>query len=187
MVRELRGDGPAVLREELGAPADQRPVIVVYADERRATVYRCRFATIDRVETVRVYHRVNHPLRVAVPEHPDRTGMLSVNSRAAAPANAASGRVRMLTETLRRIRDLGGDDAWIVLCGVRRVVAPLTQQLDTLTPSRVIALDWLDPRPTDAEVLEAAREGVATLRIAAHRRPIQTTGALAKAGRCVAS
>lgn len=187
MVRRVLGDKPAVLREGLGAPTDHCPVIVVCADARRATVYRCRFGTIDRVETVRVYHQVKHPLRLVAPAHRDRAGMISANGHTAAPSNAASGGVRMLTEILRCIRDLGGDDAWIVLCGVRRIVAPLKQELETVAPARVLALDWLDARATDTEIIEAARTGAGTLRTTAQGQPIQTIGELVGGGRCLTS
>jgi hypothetical protein len=145
-------------------------------------VYRCRFGTIDRVETVRVYQQVRHPLRVDSLAHRDRAGKMSAQSRAAPYSTAASSQVRIVAEVIRHIRDLGGDDARVVLCGARRVIAPLKQQLDTVTPTRVLALDWLNRRATDAEVVEAARAGAAVLWTAAQGQPIDTTGELVEVG-----
>lgn len=186
MLRRALVDDPAVVCEWPGTPTDRCPVIVVCADARRATVYRCRFGTIDRVETVRVYHQVKHPLCVVAPAHRNRPELRSTSGNAAVPSSAANRRVRMLTETLRCIRDLGGNDAWIVLCGVRHVVAPLKQELDSVTPARVLALEWPDAHPTDAEVIQAARAGAAALQ-AIQGQPIQTVRKLAEDGRCLTS
>ena len=186
MLRRALVDDPAVVCEWPGTPTDRCPVIVVCADARRADCVSLSLRNDRPSRDGAGISSGETPAACGGTSAPKSPELRSTSGNAAVPSSAANRRVRMLTEILRCIRDLGGNDAWIVLCGVRHVVAPLKQELDSVTPARVLALEWPDAHPTDAEVIQAARAGAAALQ-AIQGQPIQTVRKLAEDGRCLTS
>jgi hypothetical protein len=69
----------------------------------------------------------------------------------------------MLADAVDRIGELAGQDGWILLGGIRRVVAALSQQLAPLAADRVLELGSLDVHASEAEIVEAARSGASEL------------------------
>jgi len=70
----------------------------------------------------------------------------------------------MLADTVERVDVLAGYDGWILIGGIKRVVARLAQQLEPIAPHRVLELASLDVHASEADITEAARTGVSTLR-----------------------
>jgi hypothetical protein len=149
----------------LRALKESRPVVVVVADARKATIYVRRLGKLDREEVIHAHHPIEHPLHMGAPPR----GGFHTGTRGAAGHDMAErallkGRDRMLADTAARVGVLADGDAWILLGGIKRVIARLDQELEPIAPHRVLALASLDIHASEAEIAEAARVGAAELR-----------------------
>jgi hypothetical protein len=82
---------------------------------------------------------------------------------------------------VERIGDLAAGDAWILLGGIKRVVARLAKRLARVAPSRVLELTSLDIHASEADIAQAARVGASQLRDAFDARRVAEIAELAGA------
>ncbi|MGH7617959.1 MAG: hypothetical protein ACREPM_12080, partial [Gemmatimonadaceae bacterium] len=161
---------------------EERPVIVVRADARIASIYRYQFRAIEHVDTVRAYHHADHPLHMAAPPRQGfHTPTRGSTGHDAAQRSLLTGRDRMIATAVRRAHEIAGSDAWILVGGIPRVVARLTDELLEIAPGRVMPLDSLDVHSSDADMAAAARAGASVLRNRADRASLETIVELAGA------
>src|SRR5579884_877739 len=142
-----------------------RPGIVAHGDARAMTIHQYQFGALARVETVRAHHVLEPPAHMGTP--PSRgfhAGTRGSSGREAMQAALLSGRDRMIAETARRVLELAGHDAWIIVGGIDRVRDRLAEHLMADAPGRVLAIDSLDVHASDADIADAARSGASSLR-----------------------
>jgi stalled ribosome rescue protein Dom34 len=87
----------------------------------------------------------------------------------------------MVADTVERIGDLAAGDEWILLGGIKRVVARLAQRLGPVAPNRVLELTSLDIHASLADIAQAARAGASQLRNALDVRRVAEIAELAGA------
>jgi hypothetical protein len=76
----------------------------------------------------------------------------------------------MIADAADRARELADADGWILIGGIKRVAARITEILEPAAPTRVSALESLDVHSSEAEIAERARSGVSRLRDALDER-----------------
>jgi hypothetical protein len=156
--------GPS-LAPYVRALKENHPVVVVVADARRATIYQYRVGKLDRVETVRAHHAIDRPTHMGTPARQGfHVGTRGTAGHDSAQRELLSGRDRMLAETVDRIGALAGDDGWILVGGIKRVVARLMEQLAPIATHRAREVGSLDVHASEAIVAEVARVGASALR-----------------------
>ena len=144
---------------------EARTVVVAVVDARKAELYRYRAGVPDRVETVRAHHIIQETAHMGgSPRQGFHVGTRGSTGRDAAQRSLLAGRDRMISEAASRILELTGADGWIVLGGIRRVVASLSQEFESVAPGRVLALESLDVHAETSEIGDAARAAASTLR-----------------------
>ena len=155
----------ACIAPYMRALKESRPVIVVLADARKATIYRYRYGELDRVDVIRAFHAVDHPEHMGSPPRLGfHTGTRGAAGRDAAQRSLLNGRDRMIADTFDRVHDLAGADGWIVVGGIKRVVARIARELTAIAPNRVLELGALDVHASEAIVADVARSGASALR-----------------------
>ena len=155
--------GPC-LAPYMRALKESRPVVVVCADARRASVYRYRLGELDRVDVVRAFHTVDHPEHMGTPARQGfHAGTRGTAGRDAAQRTLLRGRDRMIADAVDRVHELAGADGWILVGGIKRVAARLVQLLEPLARNRVIELDF-DVHASEADIAQVARSGASELR-----------------------
>jgi release factor family 10 len=156
--------GPC-LAPYIRALKEDRPVVVAVVDARQAELYRYRLGTPERVETMHAHHVVQETAHMGTsPRQGYHVGTRGSTGRDAAQRSLLAGRNRMITQSAARILELAGTDGWIVLGGIRRVVASLAPELEARAPGRVLTLPTLDVHASTDDVAHAARTGASTLR-----------------------
>jgi hypothetical protein len=144
---------------------EHRPVVVVVADARKASIYRYQSGKPDRVEVVRAHHVVDRPHHMGTPARQGfHTGTRGSAGRDAAQRSLLQGRTRMLTEAADRAQELAGSDGWILIGGIKRVAARLAERLETHAPHRVTQVSTLDVHATESDIADVAREAASELR-----------------------
>ena len=156
--------GPCVA-PYIRALKEPRPVVVVRADARRASIYRYRLGELERVEVVRAYSSVDHPEHMGTPARQGfHTGTRGTAGRDAAQRTLLRGRDRMIADAVDKAADLAGTDGWILVGGIKRVSARMVQLLAPLAHDRVTEVESLDVHSSDAQLAEIARSGASKLR-----------------------
>lgn len=174
-------NGPC-LAPYMRALKERRPVVVVVADARKATIYRYSLGELDRVDVVRSYHAIDHPEHMGAPPRLGfHTGTRGSAGHDTAQRSLLTGRDRMVAETADHVYDLAGADGWIVLGGIKRVVSRLGESLASAAPERVLELDSLDIGASEAQIAAAARTGASRLRDAFDVRRVAEIAELAGA------
>jgi hypothetical protein len=148
--------------------------VVVVADSRHTSIHAYHNGVVERVDRVRAHHEVqNPPLHMGSPSrtgfHPGTHG---ATGHDAAQRGSLAGRDHMIADAVERISRLAGDDAWILIAGIKTVRARLLADLAPVAPDRVLELESLDVHASDAEITDAARAGASTLRDALDSRRI---------------
>jgi hypothetical protein len=142
-----------------------RPVVVVVADARKASLHHFQAGVCDRIETIRAHITVQPSSHMGgSPRQGFHPGTPGATARDAAQRTLLQGRDRMVAATVERLTELAGRDGWIVLGGIRRIVARLSRELAAVAPHRVLELIALDVHASEAEIADAARAGASTLR-----------------------
>lgn len=171
--------GPS-LAPYMRALKETRPVIVAVADATKAELYQYRRGSLEQLDTIRAHHAVKEPTHMSAPPRQGfHRGTGGPPGRDLAQRSLLAGRDRMLAETIDRISELAGKDAWIVLGGIRREVAQLAQDLELTFPNRVMEPDAFDVHASEAEVSEIARKGASALRVAFDTRRVEELAGLA--------
>jgi hypothetical protein len=156
--------GPC-LAPYMRALKESRPVVIAIADATKADLYQYRLGRVEQLETIRAHHAIKDaPHMSAPPRQGFHKGTGGPPGRDSAQRSLLAGRDRMLAETIDRIMDLAGKEAWIVLGGIKREVAQLGKELEPVLPNRVLELDSFDVHAAEAEIAEAARTSASTLR-----------------------
>ena len=141
-----------------------RPVVVVLADARQASLYRYHLGTMDYHDVVRAHHVVEQPAHMGTPARQGfHTGTRGSAGRDAAQRSLLRGRDRMIAEAADRVLELAGADGWILVGGIKRVAAQLTPLLQSRAPNRV-AQCALDVHASEAEIIQGAQSCVSQLR-----------------------
>jgi hypothetical protein len=161
---------------------ESHPVIVVVADARKSAIYRYRLGELERVDILRAYHFIDHPEHMGTPPRLGfHTGTRGTAGRDSAQRSLLKGRDRMIADTVDRVCELAGADGWILVGGIRRVVARLAQPLAAVAPERVLELESLDVHSSDADVADVARSGASALRNSVDDRRVAAIEELAGA------
>lgn len=159
--------------EYIRALKENRPVVVICADARHASVYRYRLGRIDHTEEVRSHHGIDRAAHMGTP--PTRgfhTGTRGTAGRDAAQRSLLRGRDRMIAETADLACALAGPDGWILVGGIERVAARLLDRFATLAPHRASAADSLDVHASEVDIIRVAQEGASALRDAVDDRRV---------------
>jgi stalled ribosome rescue protein Dom34 len=109
------------------------------------------------------------------------SGTRGVAGRDALQRTRRAGTSRMVTELVDRVAAIAGDDGWIVLGGIPRVVARAARALAD-SGAHVLSLESLDVHASTAQIADAARRGASTLRDASAVRHLDEIAAEASAG-----
>jgi hypothetical protein len=143
---------------------EHRPIVVVIVDARQASIFRYQLGTLEHVDVVRAHHAVDQPQHMGTPSRQGfHTGTRGRAGRDAAQRSLLQGRERMIAEAVERVRELAGDEGWILLGGIKRVARIMAHRLEPVAPDRVAHVA-LDVHATDAQVVQAARSGGSALR-----------------------
>ena len=166
----------------LRALKEDVPVVVAVIDARKASLYTYRAGALDHVDSLHAHHHAPAPAHMGdAPRLGFHSGTRGVAGRDALQRTRRAGTSRMLAELVDRITTLAGDDGWIVLGGIPRVVAHAARPL-AAAGARVLALDSLDVHASTAQIADAARRGASTLRDAWTRRQLDEIATEARAG-----
>lgn len=150
-----------------------RPVVIVVADARKATVYHYGEGTLDKRETIRAHATTEPPLHMGdAPRSGFHPGVRGATGRDEAQRARLEGTAHMLAEVVEHVTRLAAPDAWILTGGIPEVSAHLARLLSRSAPNRVRALESLDIHASEADVAAAARQGASALRDAADLRHI---------------
>lgn len=156
--------GPSIA-PYMRALKEQRPVVVVLADARKASIYRYHLGKPDYVDAVRAYHSIDQPEHMGAPPRSGfHTGTRGSTGHDAAQRSLLRGRERMIAEAAERVQELAGADGWILVGGIKRVAARLAQVLEPLAPNRVTQLRSVDVHASEADIARIARSGASELR-----------------------
>jgi hypothetical protein len=141
-----------------------RPVVVVLADARQASIYRYHLGKLDYHDVIRAHHIVDQPAHMGTPARQGfHTGTRGSAGRDSAQRSLLRGRDRMIAEAADRVHELAGADGWILVGGIKRVAAQLTPLLQSRAPNRVIQCS-LDVHASEAEIVQSAQSCVSQLR-----------------------
>jgi hypothetical protein len=147
---------------------EDRHVVAVIADATEATIYVLRSGSLERRDTIHAHHPVDPPQHMGNPPRAGfHTGTRGETGHDMAQRALLKGRDRMLADTAARVGELVDGDSWIVLGGIKKVVAQLEGELAPVAPHRVIAIESLDAHASEAEITGAVRKGASDLRDAA--------------------
>lgn len=139
-------------------------VFVAVMDARAVWLYRYQHGELDRMGELHAHHHVDTPLHMGDTSRVGfHSGTRGVTGHDAAQRAHLEGTRRMLAEAAQRIQKLAAEEGWIVLGGIANVVTKMTALLASLA-DRVSVADSLDVHSSPAEIAEAARRGVATMR-----------------------
>jgi hypothetical protein len=151
-----------------------RPVIVVLADARKASIYRYVGGQLELVETVRARATLKQPTHMgSAPRSGFHPGVRGATGRDDAQRVLTQGTNRMLEDVAGRVLRLAGPDGWIVSGGIPRVAEHVAALLARSAPGRVLRPDTLDIHASDAAIEAAAREGASALRNASDLHRIE--------------
>lgn len=175
----------ACITPYLRAIKASRPAIVAVVDGRKATLYRYQTGSLEVVTTLHAHHDTPALSHMGdAPRAGFHTGTRGLTGRDAAQRARLAGMIRMIAELADRVTALAGDDGWILLGGIPRVVAHAARALGPVA-SRVMTLESVDVHATPAQVAEAAKRGAAALQDAWDARQLEelasnagTTGVL---------
>jgi hypothetical protein len=139
--------------------------IVVIADSRHTAIHAFHNGVVEQIDRVRAHHEVqNPPLHMASPPrigfHPGTHG---ATGHDAAQRGSLAGRDHMIADAVERVSRHAGDDAWILVAGIKAVRARLLADLTAAVAGRVLELESLDVHASDAEIADAARAGASML------------------------
>jgi hypothetical protein len=144
---------------------ERRPVVVIVADARKASIHRYHLGKADRVDVLRAQHSVDQAEHMGSPPRQGfHTGTRGTAGRDAAQRALLQGRDRMIAEAVDRAQELAGEDGWILVGGIKRVAARLAQLLELLAPGRVTEVGSLDIHSSEAVIAEVARTRASELR-----------------------
>jgi hypothetical protein len=172
----------ATVAPYLRALKESRPVVIAVMDARKASVYTYREGALDLVASLHAHHHAPTPAHMGdAPRLGFHSGTRGVAGRDALQRTRRAGTSRMVTELVDRVAALAGDDGWIVLGGIPRVVARAARPLAECG-ARVLSLESLDVHASTAQIADAARRGASTLRDASAVRHLDEIAAEASAG-----
>ncbi len=156
-----------------------RPVIVILADARKASIYRYVGGRLEHVETVRAHAAVEPTTHMGgAPRNGFHPGVRGTTGRDYAQRALTEGTDRMLLEVTDRVLRLAAPDGWIVLGGIPRVSAHLAGLLANSAPGRVVRPDSLDIHASQGRIEAAVRESASALRNASDLRRLEEATAL---------
>lgn len=148
----------------LRALKESRPVIVGVVDATHATLYRYRFGAMQQMDAFIAESVDAPPAHMGdAPRMGFHAGTRGVSGRDAAQRARRESMARMLRALARRATALVGEDGWLVLGGIPRVVAHASALMIPLAPRMLQHLS-LDVHASPAEIADAARAGASTLR-----------------------
>ena len=151
-----------------------RPVVVVVADARKATLYRYEQGALGRVRTLRAHAVVGPAAHMGdAPRVGFHPGVRGTTGSDAAQRSLLEGTRRMLRKAADEALALAGVDGWILTGGIPHASADLVHLMAHSAPGRVSALDSLDIHATEAEISSAAELGASALRDASDLREIE--------------
>lgn len=157
----------------LRALKELRRVVAVVVDQAQARLWTYQAGRLESLPPERAvvtFEQSTHMGRA-----PRRGFHPGVHGDVAADAEQrarAEGTRRMLQAVALRVVGLAGDDGVVIVGGIPHVSAQAAGEIAALIPDRVLGLDHLDVHATPAIVLEAAREGGATIRNAQDLRQV---------------
>jgi hypothetical protein len=158
---------------------ESRPVVVLVADARKASIYRYVGGRLEHVETLRAHATVEPTTHMGgAPRNGFHPGVRGSTGRDNAQRALAEGTERMLLDAADRAARLAAPDGWVVVGGIPRVAAQMAALLAKLTPGRVVRPDSLDIHASHARIAAAARAGASALRNASDLRRLEEAIAL---------
>ncbi len=178
--------GPAVA-PYIRALKQMRPVVLVLADARKATLFRYDRGSLEKEKTIRAHAallRLSHmgdTPRVGF--HP---GVRGGTVRDTAQRMLEAGTTRMLKEARDQALQLAGSEGWIITGGIPRVATELAGFIAQSAPDRVLNIDALDVHASDAEIKAAAESAASKLRDAYDLHVIEDIAGEANASGLVA-
>lgn len=172
----------AFIAPYLRALRESRPVVLAVVDARKADVYRYHAGALSPVSTLRTPEELRPLAHMGdAPRVGFHSGTRGIAGRDAAQRARRAEMARMIGELAERVRTLAGDDAWVVIGGIPRVVAHAVKILD-VPAARVLPLDALDVHSSLAQITATARAAATTLRDASVDLQLEELEADAEAG-----
>ncbi|HEU4721569.1 MAG TPA: hypothetical protein VFS59_09430 [Gemmatimonadaceae bacterium] len=172
----------AFITPYLRALTEQRPVVVAVIDARKATVYSYHAGMLEVVASLHAHSHAAQPSHMGdAPRLGFHSGTRGVAGRDALQRTRRAGTGRMIAALVDRVTTVAGDDGWILLGGIPRVVAHAARPL-AAAGARVLALPSLDVHASMARIAESARAGASTLRDAWASRQLDEIATRASAG-----
>lgn len=161
------GNGP-LLTPYVRALKQNRPVVAVIADARKARLYCYAAGALTPAESIHAHAVTEPPLHMGNPPSPGfHGGTRGATGHDAAQRALAEGTSRMVDDVARSAVGLAGSDGWIIVGGIAAVAAQVTRAIELVVGGRVRHVESLDVHATDAQVEAAARQGASDLRDAA--------------------
>jgi hypothetical protein len=148
--------------------------VIALADSRHTSIHVYRGGVVELMDGVRAHHEVqNPPLHMGTPSRPGfHPGTHGETGHDAAQRGALAGRDHMIADAVERVLRLAGDDACILVAGIKAVRARLLEDLTAVVHDRVLELESLDVHASAAEIADAVRTGASRLRDALDSRRI---------------
>ena len=162
--------GPAIA-PYMRALKEMRPVIAVVADATKSDIYRYQGGVIEKLDTIQTHHVIEPGYHMsAPPKQGFHTGTRGPSGRDAVQKVQLEGLSRMIQESADRVLKIAGDDAFVVVGGIKRVGKQLVSALGTSFRDRALQLKSLDVHATLPEIAAAAKTGASEIRAKLDKR-----------------
>jgi len=150
-----------------------RPVVIVVADARKATLYRYAAGLLRPAETIHAHAATEPPTHMGDEARPGfHPGTRGTTGRDATQHALQAGTSRMIHDVANRVVALAAPNAWILTGGIPEVSAHIARALQRGAGDRVLQLEALDVHATGAQIAAAAQEGASYLRDQADLRHV---------------
>jgi hypothetical protein len=158
------GKGPIVALY-VHALKQTRPVIVILADARKATIFSYAIGELEKMTAFHAHTTLEPVTHMGdTPRQGFHRGVSGTTGRDAAQRAMITGTNRMIKEVTDEAVRLAGPEGWILTGGIPRVSQQLAESISELAPSRVLSVDSLDVHSSRAVITAAAEQGASALR-----------------------
>ncbi|MEW5915328.1 MAG: hypothetical protein AB1762_02930 [Gemmatimonadota bacterium] len=142
-----------------------RPVVVVMADTRDATVYRYAQGTLEAVAELHARTFDEEPIHMSKTARAGyHTGVRGVAGKDETGREVEASSKRLISEVTERAAKAAGQDGWLLAGGIPEMSTHIAQSLQSTANGRVRHVPGLDIHATDAQIVVAAQEGASSLR-----------------------
>jgi hypothetical protein len=142
-----------------------RPVVVVVADTRDATLYRYVHGTLEHIDDLHATVVTDEPSHMSNAPRPGfHPGVRGTPGKDETQREVVVASKRMIADAAARALKAAGDDGWLLVGGIPEIAAHVKQAIAEHAEGRVRQMSPLDIHATEAQIATAAQQGASALR-----------------------